>query len=101
MYKYIYIYMYIYIYIYIYIVFSQSIRKSGKNIIFDDKKNKKKYFYKNKKAFNIYDTDVDKILISKKEPYGKKSSFRYFLGNNDDDVIRTLCIKRPQNDGIR
>ena len=32
------------------------------------------------------------ILISKKEPYGKKSSFRYFLGYNDDgdDVIRRL-----------
>ena len=45
---------------------------SGKNIIFDDKKNKQKYFNKNKTVFNIYDIDVDKILISKKEPYGRK-----------------------------
>ena len=52
---------------------------SGKNIILDNKKISKSSFYKNKKPFNIYDTDVDKILISKKKPYGKKGSFRYFL----------------------
>ena len=35
-----------------------------------------------------------KILISKKEPYGKKNSLKYFLGYND--VIRPFCIKLPQ-----
>ena len=45
---------------------------SRKNISFDDKKIKKSNFYKNKKLLNIYDIDVDKILISKKEPYGRK-----------------------------
>ena len=34
---------------------------SGKNINFDDKKNKKSEFYKNKKAFQIDDVDVNKI----------------------------------------
>ena len=68
---------------------------SGKNIIFDDKKINKSNFYRNKKVFNIYDIDADKILISKKDPYGK-SSFEYFLGYNDDDVIRPLSIKLPQ-----
>ena len=28
--------------------------------------------------------------------YGKKSSFKYLIGYNDDDVIRPLCIKLPQ-----
>ena len=51
---------------------------SGKNIILDDKKISKSSFYKNKKPFNIYDTDVDKILISKKNLM-VKGSFRYFL----------------------
>ena len=69
---------------------------SGKNIIFDDKKINKSNFYENKKLFNIYDIKVDKILISKKEPYNKKSSFKYFLGYNDDDAIRPLCMKLPQ-----
>ena len=39
----------------------------------------------------------DKTLISKKGSYGRKSSFKYFLGyDDDDDVIRHLCIKLPQ-----
>ena len=39
---------------------------SGKNVIFDDKKISKSNFYKSKKLFNIYDIDVDEILVSKK-----------------------------------
>ena len=34
---------------------------------------KKTEFYKNKKIFNIDDIDVNKILISKKEPHGKNN----------------------------
>ena len=45
---------------------------SGKSINFDDKRISKSSFYKNKKLFNIDDTDVNKILVSKKELYGKK-----------------------------
>ena len=69
---------------------------SGKNIIFNNKKINKSNNYKNKKPFNIDEIDVDKILVSKKEPYGKKSSLIYFTGQNDNDVIRPLCIKLPQ-----
>ena len=36
------------------------------------------------------------MFISQKEPYGKKISFKYFAGCNDDDVIRPLCIKLSQ-----
>ena len=65
-------------------------------INFDDKKINKSNFYKNKKLFNIHDLDVNKILVSKKEPYVTKNSLKYFIGYNDDDVIRPLCIKLPQ-----
>ena len=65
-------------------------------MIFDDENIKNSNFYKNKKLFNIHHIEVDKILISKKESYGKKSSCKYFLGYNDDDVIRPLHIKLPQ-----
>ena len=68
----------------------------GKNINFDDKKIQKSDFCKNKKVFKIDEVDVDKILISKKEPYGTNKSVEYSIGCNDDDVIRPLCIKRPQ-----
>ena len=44
----------------------------------------------------IDDTDVRKILVSKEEPYVKRNWFKYYIGYNDEDVIRPLCIKLPQ-----
>ena len=44
----------------------------GKIINFDDKKITRSNFCKNKRLFNIHDLDVNKILVSKKESYGKK-----------------------------
>ena len=35
-----------------------------------------------KKKFNIDDIDVNKILVSKKEQYGKYNSSKYFIGYN-------------------
>ena len=48
---------------------SQSIRMSGNSINFDNKNIKISDFYKTKKKkiFNIDDSDVNKILVSKKE----------------------------------
>ena len=65
---------------------------------FADKKNKikKSHFYKNKNVFKVDDINVNKILVSKKEPYGTNKSIKYFIGYNVDNVIRPLCIKRPQ-----
>ena len=71
----------------------------GKNINFEDKKIKKSDFYKNNKVTNTDDTDVNKILISKKELYDKKNSFRYFIRYNDNDIIRPLCVRPPQMTG--
>ena len=72
---------------------------SGKNINSDDMKIKKSDFYKNKKVDSIGDIDVNKILVSKKEPYGTKNSFKYFIGYNDNDVTRPLCVRLPQMTG--
>ena len=69
---------------------------SGKNVNFGEKKIKTSDFYKNKKVFKIDDIDVNKILVSKEEPYGTKNSFKYFIGYNDNDVITPLCIKLSQ-----
>ena len=45
---------------------------SGKNVNFGDKIIKKSGFYKNKKAIKTDDIEVNKILVSKEEPYGTK-----------------------------
>ena len=72
---------------------------SVKSINFDDKKIKKSDFYKNKKINKIDDINVNNILVSKKEPYSTKNSFKYFIGYNDNDIIRPLCIRLPQMTG--
>ena len=78
---------------------------NGKNINFNDKKNKKTNKQKNtfmlklKKIFNIDDIGFNKISVSKKEQYGKNNSSIYFIGYNDNDVIRQLCLKLSKMTG--
>ena len=66
---------------------------SGDSINFDNEKIKISDFYKNKnkKFFNI-----DSMLISKKVSYGKNNSFKYFIGYNDNDIIRPFFVKLPR-----
>ena len=52
------------------------------------KKTRKSEFYKNKKVNEINNIDANKIFVSKEEPYGTKNSFKYFIGYNDNGVIR-------------
>ena len=72
----------------------------GNNVNFRDKKIKKLTFTKKKKkGAKIDDIDVNKILVSKEGPYGTKKSFKYFIGYNDNDVVRPLYKKLPQMNG--
>ena len=61
---------------------------SGKKINFVDRRFKTSEFHKNKKLFLIDYVDVNKKLVSKKEPYDTKNAFKCFVGCNDNDVIR-------------
>ena len=73
---------------------------NGKSINFNGKKIKKRKVYnKNKKIFNIDNIDVNKILVSKKEQYGKYNSSKYFIGYNDNGVIRPLYLFTSQTTG--
>ena len=72
---------------------------SEKNINFEDKKIKKSTFYKNKRIYSTDDIYVNNILVSKKEPYSNKNLLKYFIGYNDNDIIRPLCIRLPQMTG--
>ena len=70
-------------------------KTGGKEIDFKDKKIYKKDFYKNKKLFRINYIDINKILFSEPESYGKKNAKKYIIGYSDD-VIRPLWIMLPQ-----
>ena len=73
---------------------------SRSSINFNNKKMKKSDFCnKNKKIFNIDDIDVNKMLVSKKETYGKYNSFKYLIGYTDNDVIRPLYLFISQTTG--
>ena len=73
---------------------------NGNSINFNNENIEKSDFYnKNKKIFNIDDIDVNKILVSKKEQYGKYNSFKHFIGYNDNNVIRPLCLSIPKTTG--
>ena len=45
------------------------------------------------------DIDVNKILVSKKEQYAKYNSSKYFIGYNDNSVIRPLYFFLSQTSG--
>ena len=62
----------------------------------DGKKIQKSDYQKNKKTFQSVDIDVNEILVSKKESYSTKNVLKYFIGYNDNDVIRLLCLRLPQ-----
>ena len=70
-----------------------------KNINFNNKKIKRSDFYKNKKAFQIDNNDVNKILVFKKEAYSTKNALKYFVGYIDKDVVRPLCLRISQMTG--
>ena len=63
------------------------------------KKINKSNFYKNKKLFKIEEIDINNVLVSKKESYDTNNLLKYFIGYNDNDVIRPICIMLPQTIG--
>ena len=67
----------------------------GKVIDFGDKKINKKDVYNNKKQFKVKDIDINKILISEPESYGKRNAKKFIIGYSND-VIRPLRILLPQ-----
>ena len=73
---------------------------NGNSININDINIKKSNFYnKNKKILSIDDIDVNKMLVSKKEQYGKHNSFKYFIRYNDNNVIRPLYLFLLQTTG--
>ena len=51
---------------------------------------------KTKIYLNINDIDVNNILVSKKEKYGKYNSFKNYIGYNDNNVIKISYLGLSQ-----
>ena len=52
------------------------------------------------KSISDNDIDVNKILVSKKEPYETKNALKYVIGYNNIDAIRPLWVVLPQMTGF-
>ena len=78
----------------LFIFFSlRYVRMNGNRINFNNENIEKSDFtIKTKKIFNIDDIAVNKMLVSKKEQYGKYNSFKHFIGYNNNDIIRPLYL---------
>ena len=72
---------------------------NGKKHKFWPQKNKKKSLLQKQEIFDIDDIYVYKILVSKEEPYGTNNALKYFIGYNDNDVIRPSCLKLSKMTG--
>ena len=66
-----------------------SIRKSKKTLKFDDAEVNKKEFNTSKQISTS--VTIDQILISDKFKHSD-TSFKYFIGYKDNNIIRLLCI---------
>ena len=49
-----------------------------------------------KKSITTDKVEIEKIVLSKKDSYGNKGAFKYFIGYKSNDGIIPLYIKLPQ-----
>ena len=78
-----------------------GIKMEQKALIFDKQCINKNAFYKNKRPINTDKIEIGRIMLSKKDSYGKKGSFKYIIGyiNKTDAFPVPLCITLPQMNG--
>ena len=69
-----------------------------KTLKFNNIKVNKKEFHKSKQAIDLDSIITDKIVISDKFRHNEES-FKYFIGYQEDEMIRPLCIILPQTNG--
>ena len=56
-------------------------------------------FSETKEHFRRIILTLIKYQFPKKKPYGTKNALKYFIGYNDNDVIRPLYLRLPQMTG--
>ena len=71
---------------------------SPKTIKFGDKKNNRKEFYSSKQAIPLDSVDLDNIVVSNKWKISD-TTYKYFCGYLNNDVIQPLCVILPQMNG--
>ena len=68
---------------------------SEKTLKFNNVKINKKEFHKSQQAIDLH---TDKIVVSDKFKHSDEG-FKYFIGYQEDEIIKSLCIILPQING--
>ena len=71
---------------------------SLRKITFGNKEVNKKEFYSSKQAISLESVDLNKIVVSKKWKIDD-TTYKYFCGYLNNDVIKPLCVILPQMNG--
>ena len=71
---------------------------SEKTLKFNNIKVNKQEFHKSKQAIDLYSVDTDKIVVSDRFKHSEEG-FKYFIGYQEDEIIKPLCIILPQMNG--
>ena len=71
---------------------------SSQKIKSGDKEVDKKKFYSSKKAILLNSVDLSKIVVSSRWKLND-TTYNYFCGYLNNDVIKPLCVTLPQMDG--
>ena len=75
-----------------------NIIMSEKILKFNNIKINKKEFHKSKQAIDLDSIITDKIVVSGKFRHSEEG-FKYFIGYQEDEIVKPLCIILPQMNG--
>ena len=68
---------------------------SEKTLKFNNIRLNKKEFHKSKEPIDLMSVNVDQIVVSDKFKHNNES-FKYFIGYQEDEIVKPLCIILPQ-----
>ena len=71
---------------------------SEKTLKFNNIRLNKKEFHKSKEPIDLMSVNVDQIVISDKFKHNNES-FKYFIGYQEGEIVKPLCIILPQMSG--
>ena len=69
-----------------------------KKLKFNNIRLNKKEFHKPKEPIDLMSVNVDQIVVSDKFKHNKES-FKYFIGYQEGEIVKPLCIILPQMSG--
>ena len=79
-------------------LFLLNIRMSEKTLKFNNIRLNKKEFHKSKQPIDLMSVNVDQIVVSDKFKHSDEG-FKYFIGYQEDEIVKPLCIILPQMSG--